>query len=136
MLDERSKCNFNQVELTHSWYGGKEKFEQVQSMMADMENDEVLRFTHKWYEMTREEQIDLNFKRVARVFQVYKHRYTNYKIDYINWYSVMFQGIVSLMTNRESIPLPELWEQYLDLATFINKRELISNIFVVPLRPD
>lgn len=69
-------------------------------MMDDAENDEVLRFTHEWYDMTREEQIDLNFKRVARAFQVYKNRYTDYKIDYINWYSVMFQGIVSRYRNK------------------------------------
>ena len=55
-----------------------------------MESDDIMRFSHKWYEMTREEKIHENFKRVARAFQIYKDKFTNYEISYINWYNLMF----------------------------------------------
>jgi hypothetical protein len=56
-----------------------------------MESDPVLRFTEKFYDMTREEQIELNFKRLARVYNVYRDKYfRDYQIEYYPWYVNMF----------------------------------------------
>jgi len=59
-----------------------------------MENDDVLRNNEKWYDMTREEQIEYNFKRARRAYDLNKEKYYhNYDVTYIPWFSAMFQGI-------------------------------------------
>lgn len=61
-----------------------------------MESDPILRNTEKWYDMTREEQIELNFLRARRIYDTNKEKYySNYKVVYVPWFSAMFQGIVS-----------------------------------------
>ena len=63
-----------------------------------MENDDVLRNTEKWYDMTREEQIEHNFKRARRAYDLNKEKYYhNYEVTYIPWFSAMFQGIVRIL---------------------------------------
>ena len=63
-----------------------------------MENDDVLRNTEKWYDMTREEQIEYNFKRARRAYDLNKEKYYhNYDVTYIPWFSAMFQGIVRIL---------------------------------------
>lgn len=59
--------------------------------MHDMESDPILVNTHKWYDMTREEQLELNFQRARRIYELNKEKYYhNYNVDYIPWYSAMF----------------------------------------------
>lgn len=42
-----------------SWFGGKEKLEEVKSIIAELESDPILRNTEKYYDMTREEIVEL-----------------------------------------------------------------------------
>lgn len=82
--------------MTESWFGSKEKWEEYKAQMHDMESDPVLCNTEKWYDMTREEQLELGFQRARRVYELNKSKYYhNYEVSYIPWYSAMFQGVVS-----------------------------------------
>lgn len=60
-----------------------------------MESDPILRNTEKWYDMTREEQMENHFKRAKKVHEIARAKYfTNYEVDYITWFQQVFQGIV------------------------------------------
>lgn len=43
--------------------------------MHDMESDPILLNTEKWYDMTREEQLELGFQRARRVYELNKEKY-------------------------------------------------------------
>jgi hypothetical protein len=56
-----------------------------------MEADPVLKFTEKWYDMTREEQIQHNFKKFARLYHTHGVKYfKDFKPAYISFYFYMF----------------------------------------------
>lgn len=94
--EERLKANFNQAELTESWFGGKDKWEEYKNLIAEIDRDDILRNTEKWYDMTREEQWENLFKKARRFYEINKEKYYhNYEVSYIPWYSAGVQGIVS-----------------------------------------
>lgn len=55
-----------------------------------MESDPTIMSTEKWYDMTRDEQIEHNFKKVKRIYEIKKEYFNNNEIDYITWYQLMF----------------------------------------------
>jgi len=70
-----------------SYFGGKEMLDTYRDHIQAMENDPILRNNEKWYDMTREEQIEHNFKRARRAYEINKEKYYhNYDVTYIPWY--------------------------------------------------
>ena len=59
LQEERNLCNFNMQEMTELLYDSKEFVELYHSYSRDFENDPILRSTEKFYDMTREEQIEI-----------------------------------------------------------------------------
>ena len=48
-----------------------------------IDNDPILRNTHKFYEMTREEAIEYNLKKMRRLYELKKDTlFKNYNLDY------------------------------------------------------
>ena len=70
--EERLKANFNAQELTMSWFGGKDKWEENKALMQAIESDPILRNTEKWYDMTREEQWENLFIKARRFYETDK----------------------------------------------------------------
>ena len=52
ILEERAKCNFDQKELYQNFYSDKESRELMERSFKEVEEDPVLRATHKFYEWT------------------------------------------------------------------------------------
>jgi len=57
LLEERQKCNFDQLELSHFIYG-KEKYEDYLQAQRLLEDDPILRGSEKFYEMSRPEMME------------------------------------------------------------------------------
>lgn len=55
LIEERQKCNFNSQELTEFLYNGKENVNKIQDYIETIDKDPILRNSHKFYDMTREE---------------------------------------------------------------------------------
>lgn len=56
-----------------------------------MESDELLKNNEKWYEMTREEQMETVIKKSRRVYELDKETYyQNYESSSFSWYNIMF----------------------------------------------
>jgi hypothetical protein len=58
-------------------WGGKEEYESVKKDVEIMENDPILRNTHKWYDLTRDEMFDLQLKKFRRFAETHRDRYFN-----------------------------------------------------------
>ena len=58
LLDERKKCNFNQEEFMNLIIT-KKHADYFKRTIKIMESDPILKNTHKYYDMTREEQMVL-----------------------------------------------------------------------------
>lgn len=110
------------------------KWEEFKAVVHDMESNPVLKFSERWYDLTREEQIDLNFKRFATLYHQYKHKYfKEFKPEYVSFYFYMFQGLVRTF-NKICLLL-------LEQIRFLKQEDIFrmkydSNNFVVPLQFD
>ena len=94
--DERKKCNFDQQELTHLLWGGKEKHLRAREVQEDMNRFEVLRGSEKWYDMSREEQQENALLRLRTIYDNYHDKYfKNFKQHMTPWWTLGFQGLVS-----------------------------------------
>jgi hypothetical protein len=82
--DERAHCNFDQKELTLKLFKDQESLNDVLEDIRIMESDPILRNTEKWYELNRDETFDLQLKKVARYYELYKEKYfTNFRLRYL-----------------------------------------------------
>ncbi len=61
--------------MTESWFGSRDKWEEYKALMAEVEGDEILRNTEKWYDMTREEQWENLFQKAKRFYEINKEKY-------------------------------------------------------------
>ena len=66
-------------------------FDQLQEFDKFMENDPILRNSHHFYEMSREEQMHTNMKKLSRAYQLKKkewfqdiERFKNLGVKYMN----------------------------------------------------
>ena len=69
LLEERAKCNFDQKEFQNI-VRGKEDVEYYKEIVATMESDPILKNSHKYYDMTREEQMVDSMKKAKRGFEL------------------------------------------------------------------
>ena len=61
-----------------------------------MESDPALKNTHLFYEMTREEQMEYQYKKVRKLYELYRHKYLDkFDVDYDMVFDI-FQGVVSI----------------------------------------
>ena len=64
-------------------------------MVKDMESHPDLRNTEKFYEMTREEQLIFNARKVLRYYELFKDKYfTNYDRPFDPFATTLIQGQV------------------------------------------
>eukprot|EP00347_Sterkiella_histriomuscorum_P006528 403352422 len=123
LLEERKNLNFNQEELTHLFFGSKEFYEEFNEHIRFMEADPLLRNDQTWYELTREEQMELLMKKARRVYEINRKKYYHdYEVGYFQWFYIMFKGIFPLglsmtmfMTCIESLADDEQRNKWLPL---------------------
>lgn len=95
LLEERAKRNFDAEELTHALYGGKQGYDEYVRIHTFIESDPILRNDEKFYEMTREEQMEVLFKKVRRSYELDKDNYyLNQGESYFHWAASVLQGVV------------------------------------------
>lgn len=75
LLEERQKCNFDTEELAVILNYGKDKLDQLRAWKKVADADPILRNTHKYYDMTREEQMVNGFQKVKRAYELDKKQY-------------------------------------------------------------
>lgn len=95
LLEERAKCNFNQEELTEIIYGGKELRDEYLSWHKDMEKDPILQNNEKFYEMTREEMMENQMRKIKRLYELNREKYFfKQKATYNAYFYSSLQGLV------------------------------------------
>lgn len=73
----------------------------------DMQSDPRLMGTEKWYDFTREEQQENMLMRIRLIYDKFRDKYfTNFKFSFLPWYTVGFQGVVSINYNQLKSYLP------------------------------
>ena len=79
--------------------GGAAQRKEVEELNALFESDPLLRNSHKWFDMTREEQMAFMYKRCERLHQIdHKRFYTDFKPTTHSSYLWLLQGEVSTVT--------------------------------------
>ncbi len=87
LLEERAKRNFNVQELTLALAGGQQNFDEYIRNVKFIESDPILRNSEKFYDMTREEQMEVLFKKIRRSFELdRKTYYQDMGPQYFQWY--------------------------------------------------
>jgi len=64
---EREKASFDTEELKTFLMGGKARRQEMQELKQLFQSDPKLASTHKWFDMTREEQMEFGYKRAERL---------------------------------------------------------------------
>jgi hypothetical protein len=68
----RDNIDFDQDELSHIIYQGKEEFETHKHLVKTFVNDPVLHQNYNFYNLSREQTITLGYKRHARLEELAK----------------------------------------------------------------
>lgn len=75
LLEERAKCNFVQKDLTHFLFGGEQSYKQFQDWISDMESDPILKNSHHYYELSKEEGYKHQLQKMRRLFELNRTKY-------------------------------------------------------------
>lgn len=72
---EREKASFDTEELKTFLMGGAARQKEVAELRKLFASDPKLAPTHKWFDMTREEQMEFMYKRAERLAQIDRKRF-------------------------------------------------------------
>ena len=67
LVEERALLNFNQEHMAELLWGGKEGLSTFRQVTDFHTNDPILKNTHHYYDMTREEKIEHAYMKTARL---------------------------------------------------------------------
>ena len=70
LLEERVSLSFNQQQLAEIIWGGKDQLQRHRNISDLHANDPVLKNTHHYYDMTREEKMETAYAKTARLLTV------------------------------------------------------------------
>jgi hypothetical protein len=65
---ERKSIDFNQEQLAEVIWSGKDKLERHRRLMDLFANDPILKNTHFFYEMTREEKMEGSYAKMPSLY--------------------------------------------------------------------
>ena len=75
----------------------------MKGIYADLLGDKGLQSSEKWYDMSREEQMEDALRRFKRYYDLHRQKYFDgYKAHYIPWMCIAFQGLVSIYKSGEA----------------------------------
>jgi hypothetical protein len=93
---ERDGACFDNDELKTFLMGGAETRKEAEDFRALIENEPLLKPSHKWFDMTREEKMEQMYKRMERLYQIDKEKYYLKYEQKTNFsYTWLLQGLVS-----------------------------------------
>ncbi len=69
LKEERARIDFDQEQLANIVWGGAENLNHIRKMMNLFSNDPILKNTHFYYEMTREEKMAYNYEKLPRIYE-------------------------------------------------------------------
>jgi Acyl-coenzyme A oxidase N-terminal len=70
LKEERQQIDFNQEQLTNIIWGGKEKLDRHRNLMQIFANDPILKNDHYSYEFSREESMERQYQKIARIYKL------------------------------------------------------------------
>lgn len=82
LKEERSKIDFDQEQLTTLLWGGKESLNRHRHLMDFCSNDPVLKNEPCKYELTREETLEEQYKKMSRLYKLNIEDFTYKNIFY------------------------------------------------------
>ena len=88
---ERKSIDFNQEQLAEVIWSGKEKLERHRKLMDLFSKDPILKNTHFYYEMTREEKMEYAYSKMPTFYTKVPEELTYQNI----FYYMMLLGAVS-----------------------------------------
>ena len=96
LLEERAKCAFNQLEMSHFLQGGKAEYERVAKIYDKLGADPETRNTFEFNDMTMHEQQEDGWRRLKRLYDTPND--TNFKNGSSNQQELnaYFQGFLPL----------------------------------------
>ncbi len=83
LLSERATLNFDQEQLAELIWGSKEAVERHRRLSEFLNNDPILKNTHHYYDMTREEKIEYAYAKTARMVTTLPEQVTYKNIMYL-----------------------------------------------------
>lgn len=90
LKEEREKANFKAKELSNVMWYNPDYYKEQKEIAKIVHNDPILKNTHEFYDMTREEQQVHVLKRTKRAFELNKklffHNITPY--EYAYWFTL------------------------------------------------
>ena len=108
LLNERATLNFNQQQLAEIIWDGKKGLQRHREI-SDLHNtDPILKNTHHYYDMTREEKIETAYAKTARLLSVLPEDMSYTNTIYL---TMLNQGAVSTRQFHISIDCkqPSSW---------------------------
>ena len=95
--EERKHCNFDNKELAKLIWNGEQDYIRVKDIWADLQADKGLQSSEKFYDMSREEQMEDALRRLRRYYDLHREKYFDgFKGHYVPWWCISFQGVVSI----------------------------------------
>lgn len=95
LKEERSRLDFDQEQLSNVLWGGDENIKKIRYLMDLFANDPILKNSHFFYEMTREEKIEYHYQKLPRIYEMAPEDIT-YKNVFIY---VLMCGTVTISMN-------------------------------------
>jgi hypothetical protein len=68
LKEERKQIDFNQEALSEIIWSGKDKLARHRRLMEYFANDPILKNNHFYYEMTREEKMEVGYSKMPTVY--------------------------------------------------------------------
>jgi hypothetical protein len=95
--EERKHRNFDNKELAILIWNGEQDYLRMKDIYADLQADKGLQSSEKWYDMSREEQMEDALRRLRRYYDLHRQKYFDgFKAHYVPWWCIAFQGLVSI----------------------------------------
>jgi acyl-CoA oxidase len=68
---ERKKASFDQLQLSHLIYGGKENFDQFQNVLSVVSNDPIMKYDPTFLHQSRADMMTTYAKKALRFHSIY-----------------------------------------------------------------
>jgi hypothetical protein len=82
LKEERKLINFNQEALAELIWEGKDKLARHRRLMEQFANDPVLKNNHFYYEMTREEKMEVGYSKMPTLYTKLAEDLTYKNVNY------------------------------------------------------
>ena len=70
LKEERARIDFNQDQLANVLWGGDKGLKKIRNLMDLFGSDPILKNSHFYFEMTREEKMEYHYEKLPRILEM------------------------------------------------------------------